>query len=185
MTDVNAATRGEMVEELDGVYEVFRLPADEDTLMAVFEDCFAEWEHIHIGPLIQGAAWEIRPPREPRITKLDGYATVHFLDWHFHICIGEHKGASPELAKLRQTSRAELYSYLNNGKPSSWGLRLLNGGGEQQITFLLPHPYLTDDQQIMKEPDWSRLYLWDRLRQKYLGIGPDPLDRSHPGFSHG
>ena len=78
---------------------------------------------------------------------LDGYATVDFRDWHFHICIGKHEGATPELAKVRQTSRAELYRQLNReGEPTSWGLRLFNGAGEQQITVLLPHPFLTDDQ---------------------------------------
>ena len=90
MTTTNSAPRGEIIEELDGTYEVFPLPADEETLLAIFKDCFQEWEHIQIGPLIQGAAWEIRPPREPRITMMDGYATVSFQDWHFHICIGKH-----------------------------------------------------------------------------------------------
>ena len=42
-----------------------------------------------------------------------------------------------------------------------------------------------DDQSVMKEPDWDRLALWDRLRSKYLGLSTDPLDRSAPGFSHG
>jgi len=186
MTSTSAVPRGEVVETLDGKYELFPLPVDQDTLLAVFKDCFQEWEHILIGTMIQGAVWEIRPPRQPRITMLDGYATVSFQDWHFHVCIGEHKGASEELAKVRRTSRAELYRRLNKeGKPSSWGLRLFNGADEQQITFFLPHPFLTDDQQVMKEPDWSRLYLWDRLRQKYLGIGSDPLDRLLSRLSHG
>ena len=185
MTETSTVPRGEIVQELDGTYEVFPLTVDEKTLLEIFKDCFAEWKHIHFGPLIQGAAWEIRPPQEPRITMMDGYATVSFKDWHFHICIGEHKGAAEELRKIRPTSRAGLYRMLHNDKPTSWGLRLFNGAGEQQITFLLPHPYLSDDQQIMKEPDWSRLALWDRLRQKYLAIGPDPLDRSAPGFVHG
>ena len=181
-----AVARGRIVEEGGASVEVFALPAEEQTLLRIFEDCFEEWEHIHIGPLIQGAAWEIRPPRKPRITMLDGYATVDFRDWHFHICIGVHRDAPAEVARLRQTHRAELYRQLSpDGTPSSWGLRLFNGGDEQQITFLLPHPFLTDDQRIRDEPDWSRLGLWNRLREKYLKLGPDPIDTTPPGFRHG
>ena len=36
----------------------------------------------------------------------------------------------------------------------SWGLQLFNGAGEQQITVLLPNPFLdavTD--KVLKEPD--------------------------------
>ncbi|MEE9280329.1 MAG: hypothetical protein V3V67_09165 [Myxococcota bacterium] len=179
-----SVAKSKVVEEIDGTYEIFPLPADEETLLAILEDCLEDWEHIHIGPLIQGAAWEVRPPRAPRITMLDGYATVDFRDWHFHICIGEHKDArTPELAKMRQTRRAELYRQLNReGKPSSWGLRLFNGAGDQQMTVLLPHPHLNDDQQLRDEPDWSRLGLWNRLREKYLALAPDPLDLEAPGF---
>lgn len=186
MTANKPIPRGRIIEEAGARYEVFPLRTDEGTLLDIFKDCFEEWEHIHVGPLVPGAAWEVRPPRKPRITMLDGYATVNFQDWHFHVCIGEHKGATPEVAKIRQTSRAELYRRLNQeNKPTSWGLHLFNGRGEQQITFMLPNPYLTDDQQIREEPDWSRLTLWERLRQKYLGIGPDPIDLTAPGFRHG
>ena len=186
MTIREPVSRGEMVEECGARFEVFVLPTDQDTLLAILKDCFDEWEHTHIGPLIPGAIWEIRPPDKPRITMLDGYATVDFQDWHFHICIGEHRGAGPEMTKLRRTSRVELYRRLNRaGKPTSWGLRLLNGAGDQQITFMLPSPFLTDDQQVKDEPDWGRLALWDRLRRKYLGIGPDPIDSTSQGFRRG
>ena len=158
---------------------------DEQTLLDVFRDCFDEWEHIHVGPVIQGALWEVRPPRRPCIGMLDGYATFDFGDWHAHVCIGEHKGAAPELAAIRRTGKAELYRMLSDGKPASWGFRCYNGAGEQQVTILLPHPYLTDEQQVTREPDWGRLRLWDRLRLKYLGLGPDSLDRSLTEFQHG
>ena len=177
--------RGAIEEALDGVYETFALATDEETLLGVFGDCFEEWRHIHVGPVIQGAVWEVRPPRKPRIAMLDGYATFDFGDWHAHVCIGEHKGATPELAVIRRTGKAELYRMLTDGTPSSWGFRCFNGAGEQQATILLPHPYLTDKQQVTREPDWDRLQLWDGLRLKYLGLGPDPLDRSLTGFRHG
>jgi len=186
MTISESIPSGEIVEECGARFEVFALPTDEGTLLAILKDCFEEWEHIHIGPLIPGAIWEIRPPCEPRISLRDGYATVSFQDWHFHICIGEHGGAGPEMAKLRRTCRVELYRRLNrDDMPTSWGLRLLNGAGDQQITFMLPSPLLTDEQQVQDEPNWSRPALWDRLRQRYLGIGPDDNNRTTPRLRRG
>ena len=54
-----------------------------------------------------------------------------------------------------------------------------------RVILGLPNPHLDGDQNYMEEPDWSRLYLWDRLRQKYLSLGADSLDRSAPKFFHG
>ena len=74
-----------------------------------------------------------------------------------------------------------------SGAPVSWGLRLFNGGGEQQVTILLPNPFLSaDGDKVLKTPEWSRLDLWDRLRARWLDQPePDPFDRSGRGFSHG
>lgn len=174
--------------------EVFPLPTDEETLFELMRELFQNhWHEITFGPIIQGAAWEMRAERAPdKIRMFDGYLTVAFGVPHFHICIGEHKGAhnnpvSPALARHRRTARAELYRRLKrDGTPLSWGLRLFNGKDEQQITVLLPNPFLhpaTD--KVLKTPDWSRLELWDRLRARWLGLDqPDPFDRSGRGFRH-
>jgi hypothetical protein len=122
----------------------------------------------------------------------DGYLTVAFGAPHFHICIGEHKGtasnpASLALARHRRTSRAELYRRLDRSDaPVSWGLRLFNGEGEQQITVLLPNPFLDQDSdRCLQTPEWSRLALWDSLRARWLGLTePDPVDRTGKGFRH-
>jgi len=46
----------------------------------------------------------------------------------------------------------------------SRGVRLFNGKNEQQITVLLPNPFLDrETDKILRKPDWSRLYLWDQL----------------------
>ena len=186
MTATAFLSRGEIIQQLDGVYEIFPLPTDEDTLLAVVKDCLAEWENIRIGVLVPGAVWEIKPPREPRIGFLDGYVTVDFQEWHLHLCIGEQTSAPPEVAQQRRTNRAELYRRLNpDQQPTSWGFRLFNGGGHQQITVLLPNPHLDADQRYEAEPQWGRLYLWDRLREKYLGQGQDAWDRTAPRFFHG
>ncbi|MBV8777560.1 MAG: hypothetical protein JO258_10235 [Alphaproteobacteria bacterium] len=173
--------------------DVFALPSDETSLEALLRELFAKhWQDITFGPIIQGAAWEMKAAQAPdRIGMLDGYLTISFGAPHFHICIGEHKGTraspvSPELAHHRRTSRAELYRRISrDGTPASWGLRLFNGAGEQQITVLLPNPFLDRDDSVRRTPDWSRLDLWDRLRARWLGLTePDPLDRAGRAFRH-
>jgi hypothetical protein len=174
--------------------EVFPLPTDEATLLELLRDLFANhWHDITFGPMVQGAAWEMRAAQAPsKIGVLDGYLTVAFGVPHFHLCIGEHKGphnnpVSPELAHHRRTARAELYRRLKrDGTPVSWGVRLFNGKNEQQITVLLPNPFLDrETEKILRKPDWSRLYLWDQLRARWLGQAePDPFDRSGTGFRH-
>ena len=175
--------------------EIFPLPADEGGLEELLRDLFQNhWQEITFGPLIQGSAWEIRSPRAPtHVGMLDGYLTVAFGMSHFHLCIGPHKGTRhnptpPALARHRRTARAELYRRLGrDGVPMSWGLRLFNGHSEQQITILLPNPFLNPEtDKVLKKPDWSRLALWDRIRARWLGLAePDPFDRSGRGFRHG
>ena len=168
--------------------DVFPLPTDSTSLEALLRDLFENhWREITFGPIIQGAAWEMRADKAPTyVGVLDGYLTIAFGVPHFHICIGETKGprnrpTSSELAAHRRTSRAELYRTRGRScVPMSWGLRLFNGAGEQQITVLLPNPFLDPDtDRFVAEPDWSRLALWEKLRARWLGLtAPDPVDRS-------
>src|SRR5947209_5942728 len=174
--------------------EVFALPADPDSLETLLRDLFQNhWESIVFGPIIQGAAWEIRAQNPPSyIGMLDGYLTVAFGKSHFHLCIGPTRGTEddptpPALARHRQTVRAELYRRLDpSGAPVSWGLRLFNGEGEQQVTIFLPNPFLSPEtDKILEEADWSRLALWDQIRARWTGAaGPDPFDRSATRFAH-
>jgi hypothetical protein len=177
------------VVDADGTpLDVFPLPTDSASLEALLRDLFENhWREITFGPIIQGAAWEMRADKAPSyVGVLDGYLTIAFGVPHFHLCIGETKGScnrptSPELAAHRRTSRAELYRTRGRScVPMSWGLRLFNGAGEQQITVLLPNPFLDPDtDRFLKEPDWSHLALWDKLRARWLGLTePDPIDRS-------
>jgi len=192
---VTTALRSQTIADPDGAtVEIFPLPTDEGSLEELLRELFERhWDKVTFGPLIQGAAWEIRAPHAPtQVGMLDGYLTVAFGISHFHLCIGPHKGtrSSPTaeaLARHRRTARAELYRRLDkSGAPVSWGLRLFNGHDEQQVTIILPNPFLSADDKVLKTPDWSRLELWDRLRARWLGATePDPLDRSGRGFSHG
>jgi hypothetical protein len=196
-TGASAAVRG--LNDRDGLphtavdpdgtpVDIFPLPTDSASLEALLRDLFeVHWREITFGPIIQGAAWEMRADQAPTyVGVLDGYLTVAFGVPHFHICIGETKGprsrpTSPALAKHRRTSRAELYRTRQRScVQMSWGLRLFNGAGEQQITVLLPNPFLDPEtDRFLKQPDWSRLALWDKLRARWFGLTePDPIDRS-------
>lgn len=173
--------------ESGSTQHVWPLAADEDTLRELLTTLFTDyWPSITFGPIIEGAAWEVGAPGPPEaITVNDGYATIDFGPWHFHLCIGDHSGSSTELARVRRCSRAELYRGLGgDGTPVTWGMRLFNGRGEQMMTVLLPNPFLTDRQGVRDTPDFSRLAAWDTLRERFLGLGPDPLDRSGLGFAH-
>jgi hypothetical protein len=164
--------------------EVFPLAVSEPVLLDLLTLIFDQWwEHICFGPLINGAVYELRPPHRPTLSMLDGYLTIDFGSGHVHLCIGEH-WASPALAQRRQCAHAELQRLWVDGAPTSWMFRMFNGEGAQQLTVLLPNPFLTDDMERLDPPDWGRLALWDELRARFLGLPPDPLDRSGDGFHH-
>ena len=80
---------------------------------------------------------------------------------------------------FKSPAQVEFIRRLNrDGSPDLWAIRLLNGKDEQQITILLPNPFLSNALQFLDPPDWSRLALWDNLRRKYLGREPDERDHS-------
>jgi hypothetical protein len=179
--------RGTIAEEPgNGTVEIFPLPTDEATLVSLVTAIFTGyWEHIHFGVLVQGAAWEVAAPNAPvNIGTLDGYITVDFGRWHFHLCLGDHTESGPELGRVRRCARAELYRMLRDGKPSSWGLRMFNGEGTQLMTVFFPSPWLDDTQHPLAEPDRDRLAAWDAVRGRFLGLPADPVDRTATGFRH-
>jgi len=129
------------------------------------------WAEISAGPVIEGAAYEIRFTAKPAVSMLDGYLTVDVGAWHFHLCVGEHRGAATaEQAAMRRVARAAFFrSDGGTCVPSAWGLRLWNGRGEQMITVFLPNPWLDEDQQRVREPRWEKTALWEALRARYAG----------------
>jgi hypothetical protein len=139
---------------------------------------FRNWQRIVVGPCIEGAVFEVCFKNAPEVRISDGYLTVDLGTWHFHLCISAHKGStSEELRKMRPVAKIGLFERRGKGCAGgrSWGLRMWNGYGEQMTTIFLPNPRLTDDMQLLKEPDWNRLELYYRLREKFLGE-PLPSD---------
>ncbi len=170
--------------------EVFPLPATSEVLLELLSTIFEEhWRHVRFGPLIQGAVYELAATAQPRLSVLDGYLTIDLGGPHVHLCIGEQKGlpghpVDPALARRRRCAHAELHRQWIDGAPRTWMLRMFNGDGDQMLTVLLPNPFLSDDQQLLDEPDFSRLALWDELRERYLDLPADPSDRLGDGFVH-
>ncbi|PYM20556.1 MAG: hypothetical protein DMD78_21240 [Candidatus Rokuibacteriota bacterium] len=166
------ATR-DVVREPDGsLTEYSDVSVAGDTVERLLIEVFGEhWAAISAGPIIDGAAYEIRFTAPPKLSMLDGYLTVDPGPWHFHLCVNDHRGAAtPELARVRRVARAAFFR-TDGGScvPGAWGLRLWNGRGEQMITVYFPNPWLDDDLERVREPRWERTALWEDLRARYAG----------------
>lgn len=157
--------------ELDGSStENFEVDVRGDRVERLMRELFtAHWAAITVGPLIQGAVFELRFTTPPRVGMLDGYLTVEAGPGHFHLCVNDHRDTpSAELAAVRRVARAAFFRTRGGGHtPMVWGLRLWNGRGEQMITVLFPSPYYDERFERLPEPDWSKLALWEALRGRY------------------
>jgi hypothetical protein len=168
MTTSAAPSRVE--HEVDGsTIEYFELDVTGDRIERLMTELFREhWAHLTVGPLIQGAVFEIRFAAAPKVGMLDGYMTVDLGPWHFHLCLNDHRETTPEAAAIRRVGRGAFFRSSGGGHtPTTWGLRLWNGRGEQMVTVLFPSPYYDDTFERLPEPDWSKTALWESLRQRY------------------
>jgi hypothetical protein len=146
------------------------VPVDGDRIERLMREVFeAHWDQVVAGPVVEGAAYEIRFTQPPRLSMLDGYLTVDVGPWHFHLCVNDHRGApTEEAARLRRVARAAFFvSEGGSCAPASWGLRLWNGRGEQMITVFFPNPWFDEDFRRLPEPRWDRTALWEDLRRRY------------------
>ena len=161
-----------LVRELDGSLTRYDdVPVEGDTVARLLAELFGtHWAEVSVGPVSEGAAWEIRLTEAPTLTTRDGYLTVDTGSWHFHLCVEDHHaGGDAALAAVRRVARTAFFR-TDGGScvPTSWGLRLWNGRGEQMITIFFPSPFydhVTDRRR--REPDWTRTRLWVELRARY------------------
>lgn len=174
--------------------EIWELPLEVDLLQALLGDVFQQhWRGLCFGPLIQGAAYEMRCPGPPsKITLLDGYLTVMFEHGgHFHLCIGENKGSERFPIAVgrrahRRPSKAQIFrGFGNDGKPVTWGFEMWNGKDEPMISIFFPNPFINEDDSLADEPDWTRLNAWRAVAKKWLGREPETLDEEGRGFRAG
>jgi hypothetical protein len=167
--------------ELDGsVTEYEAVAVAGDRIEQLMTEIFTEhWAAVTVGPLIQGAVFEIRFQEPPKVGMLDGYMTVDVGGWHFHLCLNDHRDTpSAELAAIRRVGRAAFFRTRGGGHtPMTWGLRLWNGRGEQMITVLFPSPYYDDKFEPLPDPDWTKIRLWEALRDRYATGGGDAENR--------
>jgi hypothetical protein len=165
------APAGDVAREPDGdATEYAEVSVTGDAVERLMLEVFGEhWAEITAGPVIEGAAYEIRFTARPRLSMLDGYLTVDTGPWHFHLCVNDHGGApAPALARARRVARAAFFrSEGGSCVPGSWGLRLWNGRREQMITVYFPNPWLDDDGERVREPRWERTALWEALKRRY------------------
>ena len=158
------------MRESDAGIESWDVPVAGDRVQRLLTDLLERhWQEVTVGPLLEGAAWEIRFTEPPRLSMLDGYLTVDTGAWHFHLCVNDHAGApTPDRARRRRVARAAFYRERGDAcVPASWGLRLWNGHGEQMVTVLFPSPYFEQDGRMLPEPRWERLALWEDFKRRY------------------
>ena len=175
MTTQTADPRFDVIEQhpddAETAYAYFR--PTEESMRALAQELFGTyWRSVVVGPCIEGAVFEIAFQSPPEIRYSDGYLTIALGPWHFHLCVGPHTGSSSEeLRKNRPVAKIAFFERRGKGCAGgrSWGLRLWNGYGEQMTTVFLPNPRISDDHQLLKTPDWSRLEAYYRLRSQFLG----------------
>ncbi len=167
------------------LHSIWEFKPERELLETLLRDLFENHhESLVFGPCIQGAVFECRVKSPPhRISYLDGYLTVDLGEWHFHVCIGEHRGDAlhpcpPELARWRKCARGMLQRAYQNPPiaghaPVSYSLVLLNGRDEQMMTFFLPNPFFDTEYRVLETADWAKLALWNHIRTVYLGLGED------------
>lgn len=155
-------------KKIDGSeYTYTEFPPEAQKLFTLFKELFTDhWKELTFGPCLDGAVYEIRLSALPeRIQYQDGYLTVDTGSWHFHLCLGPLK--DPRLEAVRKVSRSAFFESKNTScVPRSYGLRLWNGKNEQMISVFFPNPYLNSEMKN-QEPDWTKLALWERMKQKY------------------
>jgi len=157
-------------QNLDGTTtEYDEIDASGDGVRRLLVEIFTDhWAEVFAGPIIEGAAYEIRFPEAPRLSMLDGYLTVDVGAWHFHLRVGDHRGAPGDLARARRVARAAFFRTEGGScVPGSWGVRLWNGRGEQMITVFFPNPHLDEQMRRTREPRWEQTRLWEHLRDRY------------------
>ncbi len=157
-------------QEPDGSVTAYDdIPVDGDRVERLLVEVFTRyWDRITLGPVIEGAAWEIRLAAKPALSMADGYLTVDAGAWHAHLCVGP--AAGDDLARRRRVGRAAFFRTAGGTcVPESYGLRLWNGRGEQMVTIFFPNPYYDDQGRRLPAPDPARTGTWEALRRRWGG----------------
>ena len=154
-------------QDVDGTTTEYEdVSVEGDRVEQLLRELFTmHWSRITVGPLLQGAVFEIRFSTAPRVTMLDGYMTVDTGGWHFHLCVNDTSGPGRQ---ARRVGRAAFFRTTGGScGPETHGLRLWNGLGEQMVTVLFPSAYYDDAMSPLRPPDPGRLAFWKDVRDRY------------------
>lgn len=179
--EIGAPGTIQTIENLDGSkMEYEYMDTSGEKMEKLFRDLYEnQWNKLRFGPCVQGAVFELVLTEKPKVTMLDGYLTVNAGPWHFHLCVGQYEAKMTHMevnrdhieedARQKRVAKAAFVKTLDGScTPRSWGLRFWNGLNEQMISIFLPNPYLNEKLQRQKDPDWSKLELWENLRKEFL-----------------
>ena len=157
----------------------FALPADEASLEKLLRELFAEhWQDITFGPLIQGAAWEMRAARAPDVIgMMDGYLTIGSagrISTSASASTGEPSStpSRPNWRIIAAPSRAELYRRHQPRRHAGLlGTAPLQRQGRAADHRAAPQPVSRPRRQDAENARSGRgSTLWDRLRAQWLGL---------------
>jgi len=167
------------------------MPVDPDTLHDFLADIFqCYWDQLVFGPAVNGAAYEWTCPCAPDLIERDGeFLTIGVNGPHFHLCIGS-SAPDPDPAREARMqglrpAYASLYRTLDGrGAPTSWGFEMRNAAGVSMLTIYFANPFVLPGDQLVGQPDWSRLLMWRDIAYRYLGREPEAFDQTSKGFAH-
>lgn len=115
LTDTSALPRVDQIEQHpdDAVTAYTYFSPEESTMRALAQELFGtHWRSVVVGPCIEGAVFEIAFQSPPEIRYSDGYLTVDLGPWHFHLCVGPHKGnSSEELRRNRPVAKVAFFEH--------------------------------------------------------------------------
>src|SRR5438445_5053180 len=102
-----------VVRELDGTVTTYdEVDVEGAGVERLLTELFTEhWPAITVGPLVEGAAYEIRFTAAARVSTLDGYMTIDTGAWHFHLCVVDHRATQgSELSTTRRVARRAFFA---------------------------------------------------------------------------
>ena len=166
-----AEASGAVVHEADGsITRYADVAVTGDTIERLMLEVFRDhWAEIFAGPIIEGAAYEIRFTAPPtcRCSMAISPSTP---------APGTSISASTTTGARRRPSRPGCAAWDGPRSstptaapvcPARWGLRLWNGRGEQMVTVFFPNPWLDEAGERVREARWDRTALWETLRRRY------------------
>ena len=153
-------------------------------------DCFATFSNITGAKSSSGRSFKARRGRSTPTARRRGSgcstaisrspsASRIFMSASARTRDGAGSADISRASKLRRTSRAELYRRRNRAACQCRGDCNCSTARRTADHRAAADPFLdTETDKVLKEPDWSRLALWDKLRARWFGLREPDTRRS-------